>query len=390
MSDVSTMFSSIEEEHKDLAKLVKAAKSGRWGKVWDIIGCPDNEKKSYLLNCVPENRRWTVLQQAVWWNNSIAVSKLLHFSGIDTYGKAKKGKSEIGDDGGLTAFEIAEKFGYKEVSDLLRKFVGEKKIQEVDTFQLNGQVAEIQGFGLFGLAIAAYKNTFHPNAIDSSKPLSVILKDIFHEMNTTDRWKLIRDKLSESVFLSCEEYSEEIQKSESREEFYRTIVNVYTNEETRLYTRVNTALRRQKVNGYKPTADDLALGPYVLVYQMLLMYWQKLKKESSKTYRKMMLTKSDQKKYQKGLKFVWLSFVSSSVNPTKALPFPTEEFDEESKHSTIFEFDNTCDCQWQPRNIEEFAVYKEEERVYPAGSQFLITNRKVKDGETHVYLKLLA
>lgn len=66
MSDVSTILCSIEEEHKDIAKLLEAAKFGRWEEVWDIIGCPDNEKKSHLLNCVPENRRWTVLQQAVW------------------------------------------------------------------------------------------------------------------------------------------------------------------------------------------------------------------------------------------------------------------------------------------------------------------------------------
>jgi hypothetical protein len=104
----------------------------------------------------------------------------------------------------------------------------------------------------------------------------------------------------------------------------------------------------------------------------------------------MMLTKTDQDKYQKGAKFVWLSFVSSSVNPTKAVPFPTMESDEESNHPTIFEFDNTCACQWQPRNIEEFAMYEEEERVYPAGSKFLVTNRVIKDGETHVYLKLLS
>jgi hypothetical protein len=117
-------------------------------------------------------------------------------------GKQKKGKSEIGDDGGLTAFEIAEKFRYKEVSDLLHNFVCGIEMQEVDTFQKNGQIAERQGFGLLGLAIAAYKNIFHPTAIDPSKPLSAILKDVFNQMNTTERWKTIRDKLSESVFLS--------------------------------------------------------------------------------------------------------------------------------------------------------------------------------------------
>ncbi|XP_061174682.1 uncharacterized protein LOC133183791 [Saccostrea echinata] len=391
MGNISSKTSSIEKDHKDLANLLESAKFGRWEKVWEIIGSPMNERKSWMLNCCPENRRWTVLQQAVWWNNTEVVTKLLQFPTIDTYGKAKEGKSEIGDDGGLTAFEIAEKFKYSGVSQLLHNFVCGIEEQEIDTFHAYGREIQNQELGLLRITLAAYKNTFHPSVIDSSKPLAVVLKDIFMGIDTTNRWKTVRDKLSESVFLACTAYSEELKNCESREDFFKTIVNVYTDENTRLYTRVNTALRRQRSHGYRPTAEDLALGPYILMYQLLLMFWLKLEKESKTTYRKMLLTKDHQEKYKKGIKFTWLSFVSSSVNPTKAIPFPTCEPEEETcTNVTVFEFDNTCICQWQPRNIEKFAMYEEEERVYPAGSQFYITNRTVGNGETRIYLKLLS
>lgn len=157
-----------------------------------------------------------------------------------------------------------------------------------------------------------------------------------------------------------------------------------------MYTRVNTALRRQRSHGFRPTAEDLALGPYILVCQLLLLYWDRLGKESNTTYRKVLLTKNHQEKYIKGVNFAWLSFVSSSVSYEKAIPFPTCEPEEEvSTHPTMFIFDNTCVCRWQPRNIEKFAMYEEEERVYPAGSHFLVTNRTDENGDIRIYLKLL-
>lgn len=386
MGTISSTTSSVERDHKDLASLLESAKFGNWESVWDILA-----KKPYMVNCCPENRRWTVLQQAVWWNDKEVVTRLLQMSTIDTYGKAKEGKSEIGDDGGLTAFEIAEKFKYDEVSKLLHNFVCGIENQEIDTFHPCRQHVHNQELGLLRITLAAYKNTFHPLTIDSSKPLAAVLEDIFVSMNTTEMWKTVRDKLSESVFLSCQDYSEQIKKCESRESFFKTIVNVYTNEETRLYTRVNTALRRQRSHDFRPTAEDLALGPYILVYQLLLLHWDKLGKESNTTYRKVLLTKNHQEKYKNGVKFAWLSFVSSSVTYEKAIPFPTCEPEEDvSTHPTMFIFDNTCACRWQPRNIEKFAMYEEEERVYPAGSRFLVTNRTDENGDIRIYLKLLS
>lgn len=214
-------------------------------------------------------------------------------------------------------------------------------------------------------------------------------------MNTTDTWKVIRDKLSESVFMSFYDHSQRIQKiktCESREEFFDAVVYVYTQEESRLYDCVNTALRRQRSDGFKPTAADLALGPYIVVYQVLLMFWDKLDKEPKRTFRKMQLSKNDVNKYKKGIQFTWLSFVSSSVDRIRANPFPTSINKEGCNHPTLFIIDNhSCARQLQPRNIEEIALHRgEKERVYPAGSRFEVYEIREKTNETEVYLKLIS
>lgn len=331
-----------------------------------------------------------MLQQAVWWNKPFVVKRLLQFPTIDSYAKAKEGKSEIGDDGGLTAFEIAEKFKYTEVSELLHSFVCGIENHEIDTFHSYDDES-----ALLRITLAAYKNTFHPSTIDSKKSMNDILKNIFESMNTTDTWKVIRDKLSESVFMSFYDHSQRIQKiktCESREEFFDAVVYVYTQEESRLYDCVNTALRRQRSDGFKPTAADLALGPYIVVYQVLLMFWDKLDKEPKRTFRKMQLSKNDVNKYKKGIQFTWLSFVSSSVDRIRANPFPTSINKEGCNHPTLFIIDNhSCARQLQPRNIEEIALHRgEKERVYPAGSRFEVYEIREKTNETEVYLKLIS
>lgn len=385
MGNVSSSLISIEDDHKDMALLLESAKFGKWEAVWGIL-----EKKPYMINCCPENRRWTVLQQAVWWNKPLVVKRLLQFPTIDSYAKAKEGKSEIGDDGGLAAFEIAEKFKYTEVSELLHSFVCGIENHEIDTFHSYDDES-----ALLRITLAAYKNTFHPSTIDSKKSMNDILKNIFESMNTTDTWKVIRDKLSESVFMSFYDHSQRIQKiktCESREEFFDAVVYVYTQEESRLYDCVNTALRRQRSDGFKPTAADLALGPYIVVYQVLLMFWDKLDKEPKSTFRKMQLSKNDVNKYKKGIQFTWLSFVSSSVDRDRASPFPTSINKEGCNYPTLFIIDNHSFArQLQPRNIEELAMHRgEKERVYPAGSRFEVCDIKEKTYETEVYLKLIS
>ena len=73
-------------------------------------------------------------------------------------------------------------------------------------------------------------------------------------------------------------------------------------------------LCRQTSSKYKPTGDDLALGPYALMYQMLLLFWDKVSSESGISYHQMNMVKvkEDLDMYTEGTVFYWQSVVSSS------------------------------------------------------------------------------
>ena len=68
-------INTIEEEANDVNHLVEAARNGNWETVWSILGEPTNVKKAYLINAIPENRRWGVLHQAVYWKKKGSFDK---------------------------------------------------------------------------------------------------------------------------------------------------------------------------------------------------------------------------------------------------------------------------------------------------------------------------
>ncbi|KAL3855258.1 hypothetical protein ACJMK2_014839 [Sinanodonta woodiana] len=382
----------IDEESQELNNLLLYAKGGQWENVWPIIGTPENPKRAYLINSIPENRRWGVLHQAVYWRNPNIVQKLLKFRACDSSLKTKECTSEVGPTSGMTAIELASAYGCTEVKKVLTNHICnfETETDEIDTFYPWHADMELKGFGLIHITLAAYKNTFHPKNIDPRKPIVTVLGDIFNDLNTSqNRWKDVRDKICDSLYVVSDESAKQLKECASRQTFYETIVNVYTDESTFLYTIMNTALRRQNVSDYKPSAMDLAMGPYVVMYQTLLLFWAELNRENATTYRRMLLTKQDVDKYQIGVRFTWLSFVSSSVELEKALPFPTRS-KVKGGCIVIFTIDNTISSTHTPRNIERYAAYMERERVYPTGSKFVVTGRHQRNEEMYVNLKLLS
>ncbi|KAL3855628.1 hypothetical protein ACJMK2_014835 [Sinanodonta woodiana] len=293
----------------------------------------------------------------------------------------------------MTAIELAGAYGFTDVKKVLTNHICnfETEAEEIDTFYPWHADMELKGPGLIDITLTAYKNTFHPKNIDPRKPIVTVLGDIFNDLNTSqNRWKDVRDKICDSLYVVSDVSGKQLKKCASRQEFYESIVNVYTNESTFLYTIMNTALRRQNVSDYKPSAMDLAMGPYVVMFQTLLLFWAELTRETATTYRRMLLTEKDVEQYQTGVRFTWLSFVSSSVDLEKALPFPTRS---EVKDGciVIFTIDNTIRSTHTPRNIEKYAQYMERERVYPTGSTFVVTGRRrERNNDIYVDLKLLS
>ena len=259
--------------------------------------------------------------------------------------------------------------------------------ENIDTFYRGPNEIQNEEYGLFRLTLAAYKNTFHPHVVSQSKCLPDLLNDIFRYVSAGNNWIVVRDRVAQSLYPACRVASKCIQDCTTMLDFYKMVVKVYTDETTHLYTYLNTALRRQCDIGYKPTGNDLALGPYILMFHLLLFCWNNLKRENHTTYRKMKITATDLAKYQVGTKFTWLSFVSSSVQKQCAQIFPSCK--PSGDIEVEFVIDNKTNSQWQPLNIEDYACYMEKERVYPAGATFEVVRRLKENGTPTIRLKLV-
>jgi len=382
-------FNTIEEEANEVNHLVEAAKNGQWETVWSILGEPTNVKKAYLINAIPENRRWGVLHQAVYWKKKEVLTKLLEFKACDTKTRAKKCMSECGPTDKMDALELAEKYGYASIGSIIfRHSISSPYEKTIPTFQPYDNYNDNTGLCLLSVTLSSYKQAFHPAPINPNKSVIDILSDIFKDLcKNENRWIKVRDVVADSVYPISEEQSQAISNCSNRVEFFTQVVRAYTDEDNSIYAYLNMAFRRQKQTGYRPSGDDLAMGPYCVMYQMLLLFWN-LKAESRHTYRKMKLSTDDSDQYKIGTKFIWQSIVSSALRKKHTHNFPSQGTS--GPITVLFTIDNSVECLWQPKNIEELAVYEETERTYPAGSKFAVTERKTdQKGVVCVNLKLL-
>ena len=376
------MVDNIDQDSKDVNDMVYSAKYGNWSKVHAIL-----KHKPYLVNCIPERRSYAVLHQAACWGSRTDVDELLNYSSCD---------SEVQSRGGdfwpecKKASEIAANKGFLEIEVVLNKHSKEKRAKrfggEIPTYVTAQAGVEMdkKGLPLLLLTIANYKQTLHPANIDMHETFMHLMKDIFDYTDTSNHWKKAKEKISSSISAFCKASGDELrQKSTNEKEFHTNIIRLYTRH---IYRVANEALRREGQEKYKATGDDLALGPYVLMLDILLFYWKDLKSVSSTTYRGMSLSENDLKKYSVGTQFVWLSFVSSSLNR-----YVAEVFLGKAKNPTIFEIFNDAEdveC-WRPRLISGYSAYKaEDEAVYPAGAEFEVISKRKENAITTIKLKL--
>jgi hypothetical protein len=215
-----TSVSEIQTDADEINSLLYAAKMGHWNVVWKILGHPSNPRKPFLLNCIPENRRWGVLHQAIWWNNLAVVSKLLQFSTCDIDIKAKEGVSEIGPSGGKTAEEIASGFERTEIVKLLQRKTSRIGGQAPETYHPLPSGREDYVLSLLKVTLAAYKNSFQPQLTESTT-FSGLLREVWQTVNSVPgRWKVARDKVAEAMYVVCDETCGKIKACGKKQDLY--------------------------------------------------------------------------------------------------------------------------------------------------------------------------
>lgn len=378
----------IEEESKLVEKLVLCSKEGDWNEVWSILGTKEHPENGHLLNAIPQSRRWGVLHQAVYWNIPEVLQKVLEYPSCDPALKAKKCMSECGPTSRMTALQIAKEYKYQNITSILSNHISTGITgQFFPTFQPFDGYCDNKGLSLMSLTLSSYKKGFHPKPVETKKSVLSVLSDVFNDINSSEeRWKKVQEIVADAVYPVSVEKATDIVRCQTKEEFYSQVIRTYSNEDNTIYAYLNMAFRRQRQENYRPTGDDLAMGPYCVMYQMLLLFWRRLKQESRTTYRKMKMTTNDVEKYAPGTRFIWQSIVSSAINPEHTHTFPSMAPTGDT--SVLFTISNDADSLWKPRNIEEHADFPETERTYPAGAKFLVPDRSEADGTVHISLQL--
>ena len=116
----------IVGDNAALAEAVKAAKWGDFNTALSIL-----RSKPYLINCIPENRSWGVLHQAVWWNKPDIVKKILKIIPCDAEIKTKKARNNDAPPSS-TPMQVAKVMGDRGVIEqILDDHIKEDRASEV-------------------------------------------------------------------------------------------------------------------------------------------------------------------------------------------------------------------------------------------------------------------
>lgn len=354
------MIIDIESDNRDVNEMVLAAKCNRWERVYPIL-----RTKPYLINCIPEERAWSALHQAVYWNNATIVTNLLGYETCDAMVKSKECLDEMIPPHS-TASDLAKLKHSDEIDQLLTANIKNhrlKRFGDVPRFvtKIEGQqLAEI-GFPLFVLEVVMYKNTLLDHNGPTQNHSVNLLRRIFNEEE--HNWPSIETKLYQTMYGHCKNAADEIREAHAENEasFFRKLINLYTG--VRVYAKVNEALGREFLKDYRPAADELAVGLYALLLDVTITFWNVLEKFDETTYRGVGINVTD--KYIPGDEIMFTTIVSCSRCRQTADGFRHQV-------GTLFVFNNSRDSSYRPRKIEAYSIFAEQECVYVLGTSFKV------------------
>ena len=365
---------NIEEDNQDVRDAVYAAKYGNWKKVYDILN-----KKKYLVNCIPEERSWAMLHQAVYWNNEDAVSFILNLETCDSLIKSKRCRDGLVPPNS-TAIDVAEKMGGRDgVKYLIKQNISnerKKRFSQHISYKVSRKDGEklFNHFPLFIREIAMYKNTLVGKGKHVKEHLIDILKQIFQ--NEEYHFDRVEQELHQSLYGYDKASADEIKKVDSEDKYFAELIRLYTG--NWVYKAVNEAMAKC----LKPDAKDLALGLYAMLLDVTITFWPTLEQTSGETYRGVENQMGD---YNKDEEIMFTSIISSSGSREIAEGFA-------GSSGTLFIIDNSANATTRPKHVRKYAVPEhkyEDEYVYAIGTEFRVTNNYMKGSLRVINLKLL-
>ena len=362
-----------------IREITMLAKYSEWNDVWRIL-----DRNPDLVNCIPNERAWSVLHHAVWYDNANAVRKILSYSGCDPQIKTKLDRAK--DSGaGMRPIELAKS---QEVKAILKAAEGRQLTNVEAPTKLNVKNIRNSLGGCINKTLSCNQGVLIPHKWsfgehDTIQSIPYLMRTIFEFVNTADNWVNTRNKISLTIQQYWKQLGDNLWRGkamicDTKQCFYARVIRLYTEERNKIYIEMNRMLRLQdnSIEGYRPDGMQLSLCPYTLLLNSILMGWSDMVRYTGVTYRSCSLTKEQANQYIKGEQFVWLSFSSSSKEEMSREP-----------DSCMFIIDNsTYSEKWLPREIMKYSKYPcENECLYPFGAKFEVTEVKGKQ----IRLKLI-
>lgn len=355
--------------------MVLASKKGQWDLVWQTL-----DKKPYLVNCIPEERAWSVLHQAIYHGRLETVRKLVEDYEADINICTKPDKDKIATIG-TNSLALAYILDRKDIFDYLLKYEitvkSAVKGEDISYFRLHtvGTVDPFRNYPLLHLTFTSYKSFISPG-LSLQPNQTKHLVHLLPSVNAFTKWEDAKHKICNTLYSIDRQQSESLRKAKSRSEFYREVIRMYTTESD-VYKLLTPALIKQPRTPYKPLANDLALGPFAVMLTAILFKWDQLKPFHGITYRGVHADVTS--KYEVGQTFLFLHFISTSKRKATA-----EEFRKPS--GTLFIFDNGNNA-WGPREIKKMSDHPgEDECLFPLGAEFKVVSVKKIEREIHLQL----
>ena len=370
---------NIDEDNTDVEKAVDAAKQKDWDTVFKIL-----TRKPYLINCIPEGKAWAVLHQAVFWEDSVAVSRLLSFPNCDVFVRTKICRLQDAEHTS-TPVEVAKQLGgRKDIIAMLEKAETNwskrfsDKIQYQVVAKEGQELMTVEEVPLFIMAVVNYKNALLDPGTCPKARLLDMLNQIMKEED--HNWEKVQQKIWLSLYGVDKRAADEFQQSSSEKEYFKNIIHFYTLESDQHYTKINDAVSRDFNRKEPMRGQDLAIALYDLMLDCVLMTWEDLHVVDSTTFRGVPAVID----VQKGDQIMFTRFLSSSLKENTAKHFV-------GGNGTLLIIDNQAKTIHRPRNIKDHSKFPwEEECLYGIGAQFKVKNIDDSKSYKEIQLELLS
>ena len=368
---------SFEElQQADTQKVDQISEALERGDIKDVVDIIDTNQ--HLVNVVPAEVGLAPLHQAALMGDVTVVEKILYYPAADPdvlTTAADKNVHGVG----KTAEELTS-------NEEVRAAISWKKQQLTQEYYTCPTFVEISDSNYILMdysspSIEAHRGLLCPEEFDSEgfTAFPKMLEDVFLYIHYSSKWEEAWDVTSKELSKFERSIGEQVRKRNSKESFYRFLIEVYTSEKMGVYRNLNSELRNRAVKKNRSTQFSV----YSAIVNCILFAWGDLQPYTDVTYRGMNLTGEDLDTYSVGTEFAWLNFVSSSSSRRVAEKFKT-------KPNSIFVIDNKTECKWSPKSIEALSAHeREREYMYPCGAQFRVTRVEQQDKVTYIHLELI-